>query len=54
MTLVRSASLFVFSFLLITPAHSQAKKPNIVVIWGDDIGYWNLGIYSHGAMGQRH
>ena len=19
------------------------KKPNIVVIWGDDIGYWNVG-----------
>jgi len=29
-----------------------AKKPNIVVIFGDDIGYWNLGIYSHGMMGR--
>jgi arylsulfatase len=27
------------------------KKPNIVVIFGDDIGYWNLGAYSHGMMG---
>jgi len=28
-----------------------AKKPNIVVIWGDDIGYWNVGAYTHGMMG---
>src|SRR5262249_43346657 len=29
----------------------DAKKPNIVVIWGDDIGMWNVGIYTHGMMG---
>src|SRR5262245_13298246 len=29
----------------------DAKKPNIVVIWGDDIGMWNVGIYAHGMMG---
>jgi len=29
-----------------------AKKPNIVVIWGDDIGMWNLGAYTHGMMGR--
>lgn len=28
------------------------KKPNIVVIFGDDIGYWNLGAYTHGMMGR--
>lgn len=28
-------------------------KPNIVVIWGDDIGLWNLSAYSRGAMGYR-
>jgi arylsulfatase A-like enzyme len=26
-------------------------KPNILVIWGDDIGIWNLSCYSHGTMG---
>jgi len=26
-------------------------KPNIVVIWGDDIGMWNVGAYTHGLMG---
>lgn len=25
-------------------------KPNILVIWGDDIGIWNLSCYSHGTM----
>jgi arylsulfatase A-like enzyme len=28
-------------------------KPNIVVIWGDDIGISNLSCYSHGMMGYR-
>ena len=23
-------------------ALAQSKKPNILVIWGDDIGYWNV------------
>src|SRR5215469_12580813 len=28
-------------------------KPNILVIWGDDIGYWNLSCYSKGMMGYK-
>jgi arylsulfatase len=35
-----------------TPVFAQSKKPNIVVIFGDDIGYWNVGAYSHGMMGR--
>jgi arylsulfatase A-like enzyme len=27
------------------------QKPNILVIWGDDIGWSNLGAYSNGLMG---
>ncbi len=27
-------------------------KPNILVIWGDDIGIWNVGAYTHGMMGR--
>ena len=30
-----------------------AKKPNIVVIWGDDVGYWNVSAYNHGMMGYK-
>ena len=29
------------------------KKPNILVIFGDDIGIWNLSCYSTGMMGYR-
>jgi arylsulfatase A-like enzyme len=37
-----------------TPPAAQAqqkKKPNILVIMGDDIGIWNISTYSHGMMG---
>ena len=27
------------------------KKPNILVLWGDDIGTWNISHFSHGMMG---
>ena len=29
------------------------KKPNVLVIWGDDIGITNLSCYAHGVMGYR-
>jgi arylsulfatase A-like enzyme len=28
---------------------ADQKKPNILVIWGDDIGISNLSCYSHGT-----
>jgi arylsulfatase len=31
---------------------ADAKKPNILFIMGDDIGYWNVGAYTHGLMGR--
>jgi len=36
-----------------SPAAAQEKKPNIVVIMGDDIGIWNIGAYSRGMMAGR-
>ena len=35
------------------PQGTQEKKPNILVIWGDDIGISNLSCYSHGLMGYK-
>jgi arylsulfatase len=35
-------------------AHAQdASKPNILVIWGDDIGQFNISAYNRGMMGYR-
>ena len=35
------------------PTNGKEKKPNILVIWGDDIGISNLSCYSHGLMGYK-
>ena len=34
-------------------AKKQAKQPNILVIWGDDIGQSNLSCYTRGMMGYK-
>ena len=35
------------------PASAADKQPNIVVIWGDDIGQSNLSAYTKGVMGYQ-
>jgi arylsulfatase A-like enzyme len=55
-TLVDAAQLLpVAAILLALPssAAAQAKKPNILIIWGDDIGWWNVSAYNQGMMGYR-
>jgi len=37
--------------LITAPASAADRKPNIVVIMGDDIGMWNIGAYHRGLMG---
>jgi len=37
---------------LVSPAWA-AEQPNIVVIWGDDVGQSNISIYSKGMMGYQ-
>ena len=32
---------------------AQSSKPNILMIWSDDIGYWNLSAYNQGMMGYK-
>src|SRR5664279_3817159 len=32
---------------------TTTKKPNIIVIFGDDVGYWNVSAYSQGMMGYK-
>ncbi len=35
------------------PGAGGARRPNIVVIWGDDVGLWNISAISRGMMGFR-
>ena len=32
---------------------AKTEKPNILIIWGDDIGWFNISAYNHGIMGYR-
>jgi arylsulfatase len=55
---LKALHLLIVAFLTVTTViasthdlQAQQAKPNIVVIFGDDIGYWNVGAYTHGMMG---
>ena len=37
---------------LAVAAQAADKKPNIIDIFRDDIGIWNVGAYTHGMMGK--
>jgi arylsulfatase A-like enzyme len=45
--------LAVLLILSAMPAAAQEKKPNILVIWGDDIGQSNISAYTMGLVGYR-
>ena len=46
--------LLLFSVgLSVGTAHAQATRPNILVIWGDDIGQSNISAYTMGMVGYR-
>ena len=34
----------------VCPAQAADKKPNILVIMGDDVGWFNIGAYHRGIM----
>ena len=48
-----SRRLVATAALLMAGAVSAADKPNILVIWGDDIGTWNISHNSRGMMGYK-
>ncbi|WDI41760.1 arylsulfatase [Bremerella sp. P1] len=45
----------IIGILLLLPASQaawgQEEKPNILIIWGDDVGMWNISAYHRGMMG---
>ncbi len=47
------AALGMATMAATAPAAAQAKKPNIVVIMADDIGWSNVGVYNQGIMAGR-
>ena len=49
---MRVGVILAAGLLAATPALAQ-QKPNILVIWGDDIGVWNVSAYSQGMMGYQ-
>ena len=48
----RILAVSLLATLLVAPVRA-ADKPNILVIWGDDIGIWNISRYSMGMMGYQ-
>ncbi len=34
-------------------AAAGGSKPNILIIWGDDLGWWNVSAYNQGMMGYK-
>jgi arylsulfatase A-like enzyme len=47
------AALAVVAFAVPAQTQQTAKKPNILVIWGDDIGGFNISAYNMGMMGYK-
>ncbi len=50
---VLTLSLVPLAVTGMTPAAAQDTKPNILVIWGDDIGQSNISAYTFGLMGYQ-
>ena len=56
---IRLALLASLAFALVAPAtasaqqQQQQQKPNILVIFGDDIGQANINAYTHGLVGYK-
>ena len=48
-----SAACLIWIGASAAPSFAQDQKPNIVVIWGDDIGESNVSAYSFGLMGYQ-
>ena len=44
-------TLYILLCLLTANSHAKTDKPNILVIWGDDIGWSNISAYHRGMLG---
>lgn len=48
---ILTSVLALTTLMISTSGVSQTEKPNILVIWGDDIGQSNISAYTRGVMG---
>ena len=46
-------ALVMLGICAVAPSEAQAAKPNVLVVWGDDIGQSNISYYTRGLMGYR-
>lgn len=53
LTRLAMSALAIAALVVAAPAWAQTDKPNIVVIFGDDIGRDNISVWSKGLMGYR-
>ena len=51
--LTAGAQMLIAGLLPVYAQQKTAGKPNILVIWGDDIGTWNISHNNRGMMGYR-
>ena len=49
----KGIAICLVAMLAVTVHAATADKPNIVIIWGDDIGQSNISAYSMGLMGYQ-
>ena len=50
LSFIIAATLSAVIFTTTYPARAADKKPNILVIMGDDVGWFNIGAYHRGMM----
>ena len=50
---VRKWAVFAFIALAASAQAADQKKPNILIIWGDDIGQFNVSAINRGMMGYK-
>ena len=49
--LILVTAILMVAIASVIPVAAQDQKPNILVIFGDDIGMWNISAYHRGMMG---
>ena len=47
------AGILLAGVLVWSTVHAQTDKPNILVVWGDDVGQSNISTYTHGLVGYK-